>query len=197
MKNKFILGVTGPIASGKDEACRMLAKNGFLIINADREGHRILRDDQRCKAALVKAFGKEILAPSGAVSRKKLGGIVFGSRRALKILDAIVHPYLRGRIRHIIKTSKRNRICINAAVLKEIGFVNDTDRVMLLTASKGLRMKRLMRGRGMDRLQALSVIKSQPDDKAYLRISDITVVNNGTMAGLMKKIGKVLTGISS
>lgn len=197
MKKSCVIGITGPAASGKDEACRILKAHGFRIIDADRAGHEVLKDNKGVKAAILKVFGKGILSSSGSIDRKKLGSKVFGSAFKLRMLDRIMHPVMRKMILRDIKSSRSLRTAVNAAVLKELGLIKYVDKVVCVTASKEIRIGRLIKGRGFSRQSALAVIGSQMNDKGYRRISDIVITNNGTVGLLKKKIGQALASIIS
>jgi dephospho-CoA kinase len=42
--------------------------------------------------AIVREFGQSIVGLDGSIDRRKLGAIVFSDPRAIRRLDAIVHP---------------------------------------------------------------------------------------------------------
>ena len=49
----------------------------------------------RALAAIVRAFGPEVLLPDGTLDRPKLGRIVFADEEKRRKLNAIVHPAVR------------------------------------------------------------------------------------------------------
>ena len=88
-KSKIIIGLTGPIASGKNEAAKILNSWGGYIIDADKIGHLILNSH---KDEIVSMFGKNIISDDGSIGRAKLATIVFSDKKKLNKLNSFAHP---------------------------------------------------------------------------------------------------------
>lgn len=185
-----IIGLTGPIAAGKDEVAKILAKRGAHIIDADQVAHHLYSYSSPVWQELVKTFGSKILMRGGKINRRKLGEIVFADRKKLKLLNHIVHPYLKEAIIHNVERRASNedrRIVINAAVLKEIGLVDYVDEVWVVIASKENRLKRLIKS-GVSKTEALKRINAQASQKDYLKVADVVIKNDGTLKQLNAKV---------
>jgi len=187
-----VIGLTGPIGSGKDEVAKLLRRRGAIVIDADKVAHTLYSTQSQVWRELVKVFGSKILNRGGKINRKKLGDMVFSDKTQLMKLNQIIHPYLKEAIIQILESSKQKavsgkQIVINAAVLKEIGLVDYVDEVWVVTASKELRLKRLMRG-GLSKEEALKRINSQMAQKKYLAIADVVINNSGTLKQLSAKV---------
>ena len=70
-----IIGLTGPIAAGKNEVCKILSRRAH-IIDAAEVGHKLLVPQSGLWKELVKTFGSKILQQGGKVNRKKLPHIM-------------------------------------------------------------------------------------------------------------------------
>ena len=194
-----IIGLTGPIAAGKDEVARLLKRQGAALIDADELAHELYALKTPAWHELVKVFGSKILMRGGKVNRKKLGKIVFSDKRKLAELNKIVHPALKKAVIEEIKlrtclpvgkapnSQLRTLIVINAAVLKEIGLLKVVDRVWVVTASRANRLKRLLKS-GLPRAAALGRINSQLSQAEYLKMADVVIRNDGTKKELNVKI---------
>ena len=96
MKN--IIGIFGLICSGKSSFSKLLAKElNALYIDADIIGHEALNDKIK-KEELIKEFSSDILDNNGNIDRKKLGKIVFGNSKKLRILESINYPYIEDKV---------------------------------------------------------------------------------------------------
>ena len=165
-----IIGLTGPIGSGKNEAAKILYKEGAFIIDVDKVAYTLYGPQLRVWGQLVKAFGSKILNQGGGINRKKLGEIVFSDKRKLRELDRIVHPRLKEAIIQIAEEARQKAkgkrqeaegiIVINAAVLKEIGLIDYVDEVWVVLASAEKRLKRLVRA-GFSKEEARRRVESQ------------------------------------
>jgi dephospho-CoA kinase len=190
-----IIGLTGPIAAGKDTVAKILRRRGAFIIDADKVAHALYDEIQSpVWQEIIKIFGSKILLRGGKINRKKLGEIVFSNKKKLAELNRIVHPYLRKKILKEVGSRKQNTgdraqelIVINAAVLKEIGLIDLVDEVWTVLASPAIRLKRLLAG-GLTKPQAQQRLKAQASDKEYQKIAEVIIRNNGTKKQLNVKI---------
>jgi dephospho-CoA kinase len=73
----------------------MLRDRDCLVLDADALAHELLEPGQPAYDEVVRAFGREILLPGGAVDRKKLGAIVFADPQKRARLNEIFHPRIR------------------------------------------------------------------------------------------------------
>ena len=88
----MIIGITGGIASGKSEVCRILEEKGFFHIDADDIAHEVLELPDVI-AKIASEFGDDVIAEdingNKYIDRKKLGKIVFKDPAQLNILEGI------------------------------------------------------------------------------------------------------------
>ena len=115
------IGITGSIACGKSTVSNYLREKGYTIIDADKLGHIALTSDE-VKEKLKKSFGYIILE-NNEISREKLGKLVFGNNENLKVLNSIVHPYIRKIILQLQEKHRDERLVfLDIALLFEAGF---------------------------------------------------------------------------
>src|SRR5512136_3097053 len=85
-RGKFVIGLTGNIASGKSVVRRMLEHLGAYGIDADALSHRAIARGAPGYQSVVDIFGKWVLDAHGEIDRGKLGKLVFSDPAALKQL---------------------------------------------------------------------------------------------------------------
>lgn len=90
-----VFALVGGVASGKSTVARAFEKLGAVVVDADAEGHEVLKDAQ-VRDEIRAAFG-EVFAADGSVDRAKLGAAVFGDAAKLERLNGITHPRIRAR----------------------------------------------------------------------------------------------------
>ncbi|KPJ69393.1 hypothetical protein AMJ44_03920 [candidate division WOR-1 bacterium DG_54_3] len=193
-KKPLIIGLTGPIASGKNEVCKILRRRGAYVIEADKVGHEIMKPQRAVWHNIVRTFGSKILMAGGKVNRRKLGELVFGNPKLLKKLNKIMHPVMKEKITKEIRDRKSEigkLIVINAAVLKEMELISLVDEVWVVLADKKKRLNRLVK-KGLSRERALARIRVQKADKDYIKIADKVIRNNGTKKRLKEEILKIM-----
>jgi hypothetical protein len=74
---RYLVCLTGNIATGKSTVAAMLAELGVTVIDADKVVHEIMGQGSEVYDAIVAAFGPEIVGGDGEIRRGDLGRIVF------------------------------------------------------------------------------------------------------------------------
>ena len=188
--SRLIVGVTGNIASGKSETARLLREKGCALVDADLVAHELYGRDRALLHLLAAEFGSDILWSDGNLNRKKLGSMVFGKPDAMAALNRIVHPVLAVAIRERVLGILRvmNRVVLDGALIIEMGFANEVDYLVLITASKEARMERLMERSGFTYDEALRRIDSQMPEEAKRPHADFIIRNETTREYLQEQV---------
>ena len=130
---RTLIGLTGNIATGKSAVARMLASLGAAVIDADRVAHAVMAPGGAAYAAVVDAFGPEILNPGGTVDRRRLGDIVFRDPAALARLEAAVHPAVLLEVGRRIAAAEAGVVLVEAIKLIEAGMHRAYDATVSYT----------------------------------------------------------------
>ncbi|HTY12629.1 MAG TPA: dephospho-CoA kinase [Candidatus Omnitrophota bacterium] len=180
-----VIGLTGPIASGKSEVARIMARRGAHIIEADEIGHKLLLPRTEVWSRVLGTFGPRILKPSGAIDRKKLGKLVFSDPGKLRKLGQIMHPAIKDLIEHALGKFRYRTVVINAA-LPQL-FTGLADVTIVVTAPEKERLERLLK-KGLTKEAAEKMIRSQMKLAGYRKLADIVISNDGTLRSLESKV---------
>ncbi len=159
--NKIIIGITGGIASGKSIVADFFVNKGVPVVNADKIGHGILREDS-IKNKIISSFGDSVLK-DGDIDRKKLGKIVFHDKHKLHELNAIVHPYLINEILKRIDDNSEPMLVIDAALLLQWNMNEICSYVILVTASEKTRIDRMIQHTNLSCEEARDRIQAQQE----------------------------------
>ena len=184
----FLIGLTGNIATGKSEVAQMLAELGALVVDADKVAHQVMRPDGLAYAAVVKAFGPEILAADGLIDRARLGAIVFRDPAALRRLEAAVHPAVIARVQERITQARERVVVVEAIKLIEAGMHRGCDALWVVTAPRPLQIARLVAARGLTEAEAALRVDAQPPQEEKAALADWVIVNDGHLDGLRRKV---------
>ncbi|HEY57542.1 MAG TPA: dephospho-CoA kinase [Anaerolineae bacterium] len=185
---KFIIGLTGNIATGKSVVRKMLEHLGAYTIDADMLAHRAIAKGAPGYQPVIDTFGKWILGPNGEIDRKKLAAIVFSDPEALQRLEAIVHPLVGEAIDWLARHSPRKVIVIEAIKLLESDLKGLCDSVWVVDASPETQLARLMRKRGMSEREARRRIAAQPPQQAKVAAADVVIHNDGSFEDTWKQV---------
>jgi dephospho-CoA kinase len=186
----MILGVTGNIASGKSETARLLQRKGCALVDADAVAHELYGYDRALVQQIGAEFGQDVVWTNGTLNRAKLGSLVFGRPEAMAALNRIVHPALIAAIRDRIRSSLRimNRVVLDAALIVELGFAQEVDYLVLVSASVPVRLVRLMERSSLTEDEATRRIESQIPEEAKLQHADFVIKNETTRDYLHEQV---------
>jgi dephospho-CoA kinase len=159
----FVIGLTGPIASGKSTVAELLRQRGAEIIDADRVYRSLLHHGSELWRQVVERFGPAIVGSDGEIDRAALGRVVFSDPAALADLDRITHPAVVAEVRTRIDRSSAPLIVLEAVKLVQSGLASDVDALWFVRADPETRLRRLMARSGMDEASARARIAAAPD----------------------------------
>jgi dephospho-CoA kinase len=94
-KRPFVIGVTGGIGSGKTTVCREFQKLGAPMVDTDQVAREVVAPGTPGLAAVVAAFGPEVLTAEGQLDRRRVRQLVFATPELRVRLEAILHPLIR------------------------------------------------------------------------------------------------------
>lgn len=185
------IGITGSIACGKSTVSNYLKEKGYTIIDADKLGHKALTSDE-VKEKLKKSFGLTILE-NNEISREKLGKLVFGNDENLKILNSIVHPYIRKIILQLQENHRDERfVFLDIALLFEAGFEDLVEKIIVVHVDEKIQLARLMSRNALSKEQAMFRIESQMSSKDKSILGNYVIDNGGTKEETYKQIDLII-----
>ncbi len=188
------VGLTGNIASGKSIVESYFEKKGISVINADDVTHELIDKDRNIQQRIKKLFENEdILDENGAISRAKIGKIVFSDQDKLEELENILHPAVIKKIEEFFDEKRGEDIVIaSVPLLFEIDIQPMFDKTILVCADKKIRLQRLMNRNGYSLEHALERINSQISQEEKRNIADFIIENNNDILELELQINKII-----
>jgi len=190
-----VIGLTGGIAAGKSTVSEALREAGAAVIDADKVGHEAYLPGTETHAALVEAFGQEIVAESGEIDRRKLGAIVFADPAQRDRLQAIVWPrmkeMMRARLGELAAQGMELAV-IEAAVLIEASWQDLTDEIWVVQVPETVARERLMARNGLSADDANARIRAQLTNEERARHADAIIDNSGSVEHAREQVKKAL-----
>ena len=194
MSHPLAVAITGGIGAGKSEALASFARHGAATVSSDQIVHRLLREDEDVRRALLERFGERILDEAGQVDRSAIADVVFPDRKALDWLEALLHPlvvreYLDWR-EQLGRLPNPPPVCVTEVpLLYEVGGEGRFDKVVVVTAPAELRKQR-------SQVEAeLREPRLLPDDEKAKR-ADYVYVNDGSLEELDAFVAGVMAELT-
>ncbi|MEU3346689.1 dephospho-CoA kinase [Streptomyces sp. NPDC006700] len=186
------VGLTGGIGAGKSEVSRLLVECGAVLIDADRIAREVVAPGTPGLAAIVDAFGPQVLAEDGSLDRPGLGSVVFADSAKLAVLNAIVHPLVRARSRELEQAAAEDAVVVHdVPLLAENGLAPLYDLVIVVDARPATQLDRLLRLRGMTEEDARARMAAQATREKRLEIADIVIDNDVPLDRLERRVREV------
>jgi dephospho-CoA kinase len=180
------IGLTGSIASGKSEVARLLAAHGAFVVDADLVAHDVYEPGKDGYAALIAAFGPEILAPDGTIDRRRLGALVFSDVAKRKQLTDIVWPLTGQSIDRLARDQEAagtQVFVVEAPLLVDAGWQPFFDQVWLVRSRPDVVRQRLT-GRGLTEAEIEARLAAATDPEAAAAVADVVIENDGNLDAL-------------
>ncbi|RFU85268.1 dephospho-CoA kinase [Streptomyces triticagri] len=186
------VGLTGGIGAGKSEVSRLLDSYGAVLVDADRIAREVVEPGTPGLAAVVAAFGEEILTPDGALDRPRLGSVVFADPERLSVLNGIVHPLVGARSAELEAAAPPDAVVVHdVPLLAENGLAPLYDLVVVVDASPATQLHRLVQLRGMSEQDARARMAAQADREKRLAVADVVIDNDGPLEALEPQVRAV------
>lgn len=200
------VGLTGGLASGKSTIGSMFSGLGCFVIDADHVVSELYEPGRAGHAAIVRAYGREMLRPDGTIDRQKLAQTAFASPEGAQRLNALIHPLVIEEERRRMETERerdpeRDRIfVVEATLLLESGGRERYDRIVVADADPATQLERAV-ARGMERRDAEQRIARQMTRAERLRQADYVIDTSGSLAGTERQVrdvhGRLLADLES
>jgi len=198
MSSPFILGVTGPIASGKSLVSQILNEKPIVrYISSDKlvtyqKGEEVTK-------AVISEFGVGLSGSKEELDRAALGKIVFADREKMARLESLVWPAVKTAVNSLVATYSADDKCeyvvLESAVLLDAGWDVppsegsgagcSCDAVWVVRSDPEVAVQRMIRDRGMEEGDARGRLEAQRERKGlYGELEGVvgcpyTVITNG------------------
>ncbi len=190
----IVIGLTGGIGTGKSEVARIIQELGAVLINADQIGHQAYTPHSEIWQEVVKAFGEEILQPSGEIDRKKLGSIVFADPDQLTRLNQIMHPRMARMVAQQVEElgeQGADVVVVEAPLLFDAGWDSLVGEVWSTESPEDLVIQRLQSRSGLSQEEAKKRIDSQMSAEERKSRSQVVVDNSGDLVELERVVRSI------
>ena len=194
----LLVGLTGNIGSGKSTVAQMFSERGATVIDADVLARRAVEVGTPAYGKIVARWGAEVIAPDGHLDRAALRHIVFADHAQLEELNQIVHPEVeRLRVRLIEQARAREDqiVICDIPLLFERHMTGKFDRIMLVDASRAVRLERLVKDRELLETEAMDMIAAQMPAELKRARADYIIENDGTFAQLERRVQEVWSAL--
>jgi dephospho-CoA kinase len=187
-----VIGLTGNIGCGKSTVAAMLREHGVVTIDADAVAREIRYNDADARAAIIRRFGTYDAA--------ELAKVVFADADALRDLERILHPLVRGQVRTRLAELLEGGIevaCVEAIKLLESPLAAECDQVWVVHCDEVDAVRRLAASRGMDEANARARMASQGSQLDKMAKADVVIDGSAPMEETRRQAETALAALAA
>lgn len=180
----LLVGITGPIASGKSTVAHYLADKGYEIIDADAIVGQLYHK-KPLQEALVLLFGQSVMKHDKVDHQAILRAICKDNEKK-EALNRLIHPLVYAEIERRIQKSKAAKIAVDIPLLIDSPLEDEMDLIIDVVASPKVQIARLVE-RGKDPEKSLALNQGWPRGKAR-QAAGLILSGDGSVAALEKQL---------
>lgn len=193
-----VFGLTGGFASGKSAVTAHWIERGLPVIDADQLSRDVVEPGTPGLAAVLDAFGREVLGADGRLDRLRLAGLVFNQPERRKQLEALLHPLIQSKMQRdadALTRAGEPLACYSAPVLLEGGGRDRFKPLVVVTASEEQQLARGMARDGLDEAAVKARLRAQMPLADKVAIADYVIDNSGPLPETLTQADAVLRAI--
>jgi dephospho-CoA kinase len=169
------IGITGGIGSGKSIVSKILMANKYIVFNSDDIAKKCISNNTKVQQEIVQLFGVQAFL-RGIYNREFISQQIFHSPDLKEQLNQIVHPEVR---KEFDRMAEEHIVIFNeAAIFFETGRYKEFDKMILVTAPKEIKIRRLQARDQMTVEQIELRIANQWSDAKKRPLADFEIVND-------------------
>lgn len=191
-----LVAITGSIGCGKTTIAKIVGKLGYTVFDVDGWVRRLY-----FKKDFIKVIQEHfpVVAENGQVNKRALRNIVFSDNRQLKVLEGLIHPFLRETLKDVIrKNACRNDIFfIDVALLFEMGWDRYCDFILVADVDYEIQKQRVMNRDKVTAEDFDKINNVQLSNSYKINLADV-VVNTDKSKNLLKvEMINIIQGLES
>jgi len=188
--NKFIVGLTGGIGSGKTSVANAFAARGATIIDTDAIAHQLTAPGGTANSAIAANFGETMLTQQGAMDRVKMRSLIFSDATKKALLESILHPMIRAEV------AKQTDLATGPYVIYVVPLLVESShwkfpRVLVIDCDEDKQIQRVMQRDGLAEDLIRSIVAQQATRQQRLAIATDVLQNQGAFETLIPEIDRL------
>jgi len=177
MNSPVIIGITGGIGSGKSTLSDLFRAEGYMVYDSDKEARRLQNENPIIKQKIQTIFGD--VYTNEELNRSALAKIVFTNPDLLTQLNNIVHPVVREDFKSWISANSSQKLLfLESAILFENGLNKLVDKVIVITASEDVRIKRVIKRDKVTEKQVRDRMANQLSEESKIAKADFVIYSD-------------------
>ncbi|GGP89190.1 dephospho-CoA kinase [Shewanella ulleungensis] len=191
INKRFVVGLTGGIASGKTTVANLFAEYGIQLVDADVIAREVVQKGSKGLTIITEHFGNEILLPDGQLDRAALRSKVFNNEVQRLWLNSLLHPMIRQTMLEQVNTSTSAYVIMVVPLLFENQLDSLVTTTLVVDISPELQISRTMQRDGVSQQQVEHILASQMSRQQRIDKADHIIDNQGDINLLRSQVARL------
>jgi dephospho-CoA kinase len=191
VSGRWVVGLTGGVASGKSSVAALFAGLGADVIDLDVVAREVVGVGSALLEQVFHRFGPSLRMPDGSLDRRALRARVFAHPADRRDLESLLHPVILARTAELLESAGGPYQMVVNPLLVEQHAAARYQRVLLIDCDESLQRQRLMRRDGCDQSQADAMLAAQTSRELRLAAADDVIRNDGTRDELQAQVQRL------
>jgi dephospho-CoA kinase len=191
--DRFIVGLTGGIGSGKSSAAAHFVRLGAFVIDADALSHALTKAHGPAIAAIAAAFPGVVV--DGVLDRAALRTRVFADAQQRAVLEAILHPMIRVQTQAVLASHQAAScpyiVHMVPLLFESAGYADRMHCAVVVDVDEATQIERVTRIRGVPLSTVQKIIDSQMPRAERLLRAQFVIDNSGPESLLGPQVEKL------
>lgn len=187
-----VIGLTGNLGCGKSTVAGMLRDLGVAVIDLDAVARQIRNNDADARRQIEGRFG--------TIDAGRLAATVFSDPRALRELEAILHPLVRNETRARLaelEAAGAEAVAIEGIKLLESPLHDHCDQLWVVRCEEADAVARLARARGMTEADARARLANQSPQEQKLAVADVAIDGSAPVEETRRQVEAAYAALAS
>lgn len=179
-----IAAITGSIGCGKTTLSKIVRRLGYVVYDIDGWVRRLYYQKDFIK--VIAAHFPEVMEGE-KVNKRKLRNLVFGDNARLKVLESLIHPFLKQTLMNVRRRNARRAdlFFMDVALLFEMGWDKYCDYIVVADVDYETQKMRVMRRDNISAADFDKINRIQMDNAAKKVLADV-IINTDKPINLLK-----------
>ena len=179
-----LAAITGSIGCGKTTLSKIVRRLGYVVYDIDGWVRRLYYQKDFIK--VIAAHFPEVMEGE-KVNKRKLRNLVFGDNARLKVLESLIHPFLKQTLMNVRRRNARraNLFFMDVALLFEMGWDKYCDYIVVADVDYETQKMRVMRRDNISAADFDKINRIQMDNAAKKVLADV-IINTDKPINLLK-----------
>lgn len=179
-----LAAITGLIGCGKTTLSKIVRRLGYVVYDIDGWVRRLYYQKDFIK--VIAAHFPEVMEGE-KVNKRKLRNLVFGDNARLKVLESLIHPFLKQTLMNVRRRNARRAdlFFMDVALLFEMGWDKYCDYIVVADVDYETQKMRVMRRDNISAADFDKINRIQMDNAAKKVLADV-IINTDKPINLLK-----------